>query len=507
METEVHIRGEGLSTPSMVGVVRAEKALYCQQPPFEPAISYPELAWPVEPSPSNPAYEGIRRLFGLLRCDAANFGNRTWNPLGWLIKPGETVVLKPNLLRESHPRDPQGWSYTLTHGSFIRAVADYVYIALRGEGKVVVCDAPQAESSFDQICKVLGLYALRSYYREKGVQFDLVDLRREEWESRDGVVTRRKELPGDPLGSVAFDLGASSRFLDHSGSGRYYGADYDAKEVNSHHHGGRHEYLLSRTVMQAHVFINLPKLKTHKKTGITVALKNLVGINADKNWLPHHTEGGPELGGDEFPSTTRIREVERAASKFLRQMALRSPAIGGRVLALCKAASRPVFGDSGKVIRAGNWFGNDTAWRMCLDLNTILFFGRLDSTMAAPTNQPAMRYMALVDGIVAGEGDGPLDPDPVPAGLILGGTNPVAVDSAAAVLMGFDPDKIPLLSNAFRRNPYALARGTWKDVQLISDFEPWTGRLEDIQSCACFKFRPHFGWEGHIERMPATVPR
>jgi len=506
METHVHNRAEVPSFSSLVGVVRAEKALYCEHPPFEPATSYPELPWPVEPSPSNPAYEGVRRLFRLLGYDAANFGGGTWNPLGWLIKPGETVVLKPNLLKESHPRDPHGWSYVLTHGSFIRAVADYVCIALKDEGKIVVCDAPQTDSSFDQICRVLGLCTLRSYYRERGVQFDLVDLRREEWEWRDGAITNRRELLGDPLGSVAFDLGASSYLSDHARSGRYYGADYDVKEVNSHHCDGRHEYLLSKTVMQADVFINLPKLKTHKKTGITVALKNLVGINADKNWLPHHTEGHPAAGGDEFPSTSRIREVEVGALNFLRRMALRSPAIGGRVLALCKAAGRPVFGDSGTVIRAGNWFGNDTAWRMCLDMNTILLYGRPDGSMTARTNQPVTRYMALVDGIVAGEGNGPLDPDPVAAGLILGGTNPVAVDSAAAVLMGFDPDKIPLLSKAFQTNPYALAQGTWKDVQLISDFGPWTGRLEDIQPSACFRFRPHFGWEGHIERMPATVP-
>ena len=500
-------RPEALPFSSLVGVVRAEKALYCEQAPFEPAISYRETPWPVQPSRANPAYDGVRRLFRLLGYDATNFGSKTWNPLGWLVKPGETVVLKPNLIKESHPRDPQGWTYVLTHGSFIRAVADYVYIALEGKGKVVVCDAPQTDSSFDQICRVLGLYALRSYYRERGVQFDLVDLRREEWESRDGAITKRKKLSGDPFGSAAFDLGACSYLSDHSGRGRYYGADYDVKEVNLHHREGRHEYLLSKTVMQADVFINLPKLKTHKKTGITVALKNLVGINADKNWLPHHTAGHPAAGGDEFPSTSLIREVEAGAVNFLRRMAFRSPAIGGRLLALCKTAGRPVFGDSGKVIRAGNWFGNDTTWRMCLDLNRILLYGRPDGTMTEPANQPARRYMALVDGIVAGEGDGPADPDPLAAGLILVGTNPVAVDSAAAVLMGFDPDKIPLLSNAFQSNPYALAQGTWKDVRLISDFVAWTGRLEDLEPAACLKFRPHFGWEGHIERMPARVPR
>jgi hypothetical protein len=199
--------------------------------------------------------------------------------------------------------------------------------------------------------------------------------------------------------------------------------------------------------------------------------------------------------------------MEVGALKFLREMALRSPAIGGRALALCKETARPVFGDSREVIRAGNWYGNHTAWRMCLDLNRILFFGHPDGTLSAPTDPSGKRYMALVDGILAGEGNGPSDPDPVPAGLILGGTNPVAVDSAAAVLMGFDPDKIPLLFNAYQSALYGLAQGTWKDVQLISDFRPWTGRLEDIELSDCLQFRPHFGWEGQIERRPVTVPR
>lgn len=503
--------GDNLKVPHsshfQVAALKTEASDYNFEPPFDPPHPYPELLWPHNTSQANPAYEGLRRLFSLLGYDSTCFGGRQWNPLGWLIRPGDTVVLKPNLLKESHPRDPEGWRYVLTQGSFIRAVADYVCIALNGQGRIIVCDAPQTDSDFKAICQRLGLDRIAEFYRSRGVQFDLIDLRQEEWESRGGAIIHRRKLAGDPRGGIAFDLGQSSEFSSYAGSGRYYGADYDVPEVNAHHCEGRHEYLLSKSVIEADVFINLPKLKTHKKTGITVALKNLVGINANKNWLPHHTQGDPESGGDEFPGTARIRKVEKGALKYLRQIALRSPAIGGRVLALGKAAGRPVFGDSTKVIRAGNWHGNDTTWRMCLDLNKILFYGHPDGTLSSAPNQGTKRYLALVDGIIAGQGNGPLDPDPVPAGVILGGTNPVAVDSAAAILMGFDPERIPLLLNAFQCTSYALVQGTWKDVDLISDFGPWTGRLEDIEPSACFSFRPHFGWEGHIEREPATVSR
>ena len=67
-----------------------------------------------------------------------------------------------------------------------------------------------------------------------------------------------------------------------------------------HQHAGRHEYAISRSPLEADVFISIPKLKTHKKCGITVNLKGLVGINANKNWLPHYSFGAPEDGGDQF---------------------------------------------------------------------------------------------------------------------------------------------------------------------------------------------------------------
>ena len=63
----------------------------------------------------------------------------------------------------------------------------------------------------------------------------------------------------------------------------------------------RHAYLIGRRFLECDVFINLPKLKSHQKAGITCALKNLVGINAHKDYLPHFRFGSPSAGGDEYP--------------------------------------------------------------------------------------------------------------------------------------------------------------------------------------------------------------
>ena len=42
-----------------------------------------------------------------------------------------------------------------------------------------------------------------------------------------------------------------------------------------------------------------PKWKPHSKSGMTAALKNLVGINGDKAYLPHFSTGAPSWGGDD----------------------------------------------------------------------------------------------------------------------------------------------------------------------------------------------------------------
>src|SRR5207245_4895705 len=124
------------------------------------------------------------------------------------------------------------------------------------------------------------------------------------------------------------DLADRSEFVAQTGSGRYYGADYDSAVVNRHHAHGRHEYLVAGSVAKADVVFSLPKLKTHKKAGITVSLKNLVGINADKNWLPHHTEGHPKNGGDEHPNPDRKHKTERAIVPYFRQLSLWLPGVG-----------------------------------------------------------------------------------------------------------------------------------------------------------------------------------
>jgi uncharacterized protein (DUF362 family) len=414
------------------------------------------------------------------------------------INPGDRVVLKPNWVKEHDERHPGPgrWDYVVTHPAVIEAVVDWVIERLNGLGTITICDAPQTDSSFEKLRSYCGLDEMvkRCSVKAPGVMITLLDLRPEEWRAVDGVTVSKVKLAGDPAGNTRVSLNEASEFVGYQGLGQLYGASYDMAETNARHSGDTHEYLLCRTPMDTDVLINLPKLKTHKKVGVTCALKNLVGINANKNWLPHHTEGTPDRGGDQFPASTAKNRIEHSwmggAKRWLKNRPLMS-----RLFVPVKKLGRFVFGDTQKVVRSGNWHGNDTCWRMVLDLNKCLFF--FDGS--GQTRKKPLRYLAVVDGIIGGEGNGPMAPDPKPCGILICGTHPAAVDCVAATIMGFDWQKIPLLKHCFSMKELNFVPFAPKDIEVTSNHSEWKGKVEDLENV--FHFRPHFGWVGAIETI------
>lgn len=412
------------------------------------------------------------------------------------VRAGDRVVLKPNWVKEHDERSPGpgAWEHVVTHPTVIEAVTNWVAERLDGTGSVTICDAPQTDSSFARIREYCGLDRLieNCSARFPGVDFKLLDLRPEEWLAVDGVTVSRTNLAGDPLGATEVRLNEESEFVGYAGCGRLYGASYDLDETNRHHTGSTHEYLLCRTPMSADVLINLPKLKTHKKVGLTCALKNLVGINANKNWLPHHTEGTPDLGGDQFPANTAKARLEHSWMGTAKRLLKHSPLMS-RLFVPVKKIGRMFFGDTQRVVRSGNWHGNDTCWRMVLDLNKCLFgYDGEGNKRTTP-----LRYLALVDGIVGGEGNGPMAPDAKACGVLIAGRHPAAVDVVAAALMGFDPGRIRMLKNAFAMERGSFVKFTTSDIELVSNHDAWRGGLSSIEDV--FSFKPHFGWVGAIE--------
>ena len=438
----------------------------------------------------------LEKLLRLLGLDRERVGQKAWNPLGEFIEKGDNVLIKPNLIRQSH-MSSDDWEYVITHHTVIEAVVHYVYKALQGTGQVVIADGPQTDSDFAKIYEISEFDVLKRHYQKQyGYDLRIFDLREEEWKTANGIILKRTSLSGDPLGYMEIDLGIRSEFASLWSNKRYYGANPNFRETQAYHSGGHHRYRMASSALDADVVINLPKLKTHKKTGVTLSLKNLVGVHGNRNYLPHHTMGTPAEGGDEFEKSTGMNRVQSRLIRVLETI-LTWRGRGGVVEKALKEIGYKVFGKTEEVVRSGNWYGNNTTWRMVLDLNKILFYATADGTM---TEQPQRKYLSIVDGIIAGEGDGPMAPDPKPCGILVGGFNPVAVDCVCAHVMGFDIEKIPLLRNAFRMKAFPLVAFSPEEIEIISNRAEFNKKLLKIQPRDTSHFKPHFGWRGHIER-------
>ena len=409
--------------------------------------------------------------------------------------PDRLVVVKPNWIQESHEHRPDVWEPVITHPRILLAIVETLATYMDGRGTICICDAPHAYADFSAIT------ARGSFSTEIGtlrrrwpsLRIELIDLRRETWLRQDEVVVERRPEPDDPRGYVRLDLARDGLLYAHQGEGSYYGADYASTVVNRHHQGVVQEYMLAGSPIACDLFVNVPKLKTHKKTGITCALKNLVGINGDKNWLPHHAEGTPGCGGDEFPSPSFGRRLESYLKRAGQRAALAVPGLGTWTYRKVRKVGKFVLGDSETVVRNGNWSGNDTCWRMALDLNRCLLYGNRDGTWREYGARK--RYLSIMDGVLGGEGNGPLCPEAVRAGVLVSAVNPAVLDAVAARLMGFPLDALPIVTRAFDDHRWPIADRRIEDIIIDDGRVGRSVTLRDLETAVPGGFKPHFGWD------------
>jgi len=253
----------------------------------------------------------------------------------------------------------------------------------------------------------------------------------------------KKETGIRPLSDyLIVDLGEESMLepITSPGPSRFRVTDYDPDRMTSAHSPGVHKFCITKDYFDADVVISMPKLKTHQKTGITGALKNLVGINGDKDFLPHHRIGGSEMGGDCYPGRSYLRYwAELLLDGANRRQGKRSFWLWQKFSALLWRSSVP--GPEHQV--AAGWYGNDTTWRMVMDLNRIAKYCDVHGNLS---DTPQRQLFSLCDGIIGGQGDGPLEPDPLPLGIVTFTDNSLMNDRAVAMLMGLPLDQIPLLN-------------------------------------------------------------
>ncbi len=156
-------------------------------------------------------------------------------PLGGManfVKPGQKVLLKPNLLAGKPPEKA-----VTTHPEIVRAVIEQVQTA---GGIVSVGDSPGIGSPA-QVARKAGIAEV---IEETGAQF--------------------------------------ARFADSvkiAPSGRTF-----------------HELEVARDILEADVIINLPKLKTHQMMGLTCAVKNMFGAVVGLRKPRLHLQAGTDKG-------------------------------------------------------------------------------------------------------------------------------------------------------------------------------------------------------------------
>jgi uncharacterized protein (DUF362 family) len=411
--------------------------------------------------------KALRRAAGLLGWA----GEGDEGAFARVIPAGARVLVKPNLVMHEN-QGPWGMEPLVTHQSLIRVAVEE---ALRsGAGEVAVGDAPLQACDFGEMTRRMGLDSWAEELSRREPRFRGVrDFRRTVSTVVGGVREAAEEL--QPLDRfVLFDLAGESLLEPITDDGgRFRVTCYDPRLLARTHAPGRHQYLVAREVVEADVVINLPKLKTHKKAGLTCALKNLIGINGNKEFLPHHRVGGPRSGGDCYEGGGLLKGALERLADLQNTSGTRAGARLWHGLSVPIDRALRMAGKDAEI--EGAWSGNDTIWRTCLDLNRLLLYGRADGTLA---DEVQRRVLHVVDAVVAGQGDGPLAPRPLPLGLLLAGANAAAVDWAGAHLLGYDPAKIPIAREAFGR--FSLPLTAFASCEVCAAGDLGAGRADEV---------------------------
>ncbi len=469
-----------------------------------PAVRYPEAAIGDSAASAdfvngdgsvvNDMIERVLRLAGA--------GGESGRPLlGEWINPGKRVFVLPNLVMnrrmdrgESMPR----FLAKCTNGSIVKPLLAHAVEAAGDSRLVTVGSAPLQGCDYAAAAREAGFTDGPSDDLTAAAGIQPKDLRSVAtvW-SKYGALLERdsRDVP-----TVEVDLGSLS-FLNELYQGEasvdFRVGDYAPGETLSFHSKGRHIYTIHRDVLESDVIISVPKLKTHEKVGITCALKGTIGTVTRKECLAHYRHDSRHGHGDEHPLGNPLRSLASEISD--RSYAAPQTWLGNATRIAGKSAFRLArMGQHG--IMGGAWAGNDTAWRMTLDVARILRFARPDGSIAST---PQRAHLVLVDGIIAGEGDGPLRPSPVFAGTVLFSDDPVAADVACAQLMGYEPDRIPLLSHAMNSS-MDLPLRSWTSCSVRWDEQTFPD-VGTIPSVLGRPFRPPKGWIGAIERSAAAA--
>ncbi|MDD4363727.1 MAG: DUF362 domain-containing protein [Atribacterota bacterium] len=461
---------------------------------FSPSIAYPEYPFETLSKKPNDVYEMVRYGLHALHLDDDNYGLKEWNPLGDMIHLGDTVVIKPNMVMHQNRIKQNGTDCMITHPSLVRTIIDYSLIALKGTGKVVVADAPIQECDYELMMDVSGYNNLINYYRTKGIQIDFIDLRNYKTHVEHGV-NIQQEI-SNPNSSFKVDLARNSAFADIPAKrfDKLRVTNYDPAIMSQHHSPDKNEYSIAAEILNADVIINMPKPKTHRYAGLTLSLKNMIGINTNKEWLPHHTVGSNMEGGDAYLYCNVLKNI---SDVFVDR---KNRALGSKRYIIARIYVNLAIGTglisrfiSKDDFRNGSWYGNDTIWRTILDLNRIVRYADKNGNLCDFSQR---KIFNIADMIISGEKEGPLSPSPKQVGIIAMAEDAVCMDEVLATIMGVDYHNIPSINNA--RLPHQFPIGCSNEAHIISNNSKWDNKdCSQLSSDDCLSFVLTNGWKNY----------
>lgn len=434
---------------------------------FNPSLKYSELSnIDINIDSDERIYEDIRKLLKQMQLDKENIDTSKWNPFKDFIKKGDNVLIKPNLVM--HENRVGTVNCMITNFSLIRPIIDYVILALEGTGSIIVGDAPVQDCDFEKLKKINNLEKNINEYMNIYSNIKLMDFRKNQ---------------NAEVECVTVKINEKSSFSELDNMEKEYSiTNYDLKLMNAHHTGTTHEYIVPKDVLNADVIINMPKPKTHRKAGMTACMKNFVGINGNKECLPHHRTGGPNKNGDEFPENDFIKNIFSWLSKYTYKH--------NSIINFIRKCVSFIMNKLGKGrFREGSWYGNDTIWRTILDLNKLIIYTDKNGIL---TDTPQRKIFNICDMIISGEKEGPLLPSDKKVGLVVAGFNQLNNDYVIAQIMGFDPKKIKYIENGYKLKELKISANNKFNVY------DENGIVKDMK-----KYNKHFkatdGWKDYLQ--------
>ena len=385
---------------------------------------------------------------------------------------GKRILLKPNFVREPQKEDDD--ICLITHPKFI--LSTLVVLLECYPHSIIIGDAPIQNCRWELMLPSYFYNEVESLSKQYNVPIRVIDFRKRIFYADKNVFSGTSRKDDEYL---IFDVGNQS-WLESvtSEKNTFRVTNYDPDRMAISHSKGMHKYCIAKEVFESDIIITMPKPKTHRMACLTNSLKILVGINGDKDYLPHHRLGSLKQGGDCYKDYNLFRTW---SEKIRDEANRRRGSLSFKPLRIVSGLLWKWGKPSNEVTANAGWYGNDTVWRMVMDINTIAQYGTVTGELA---DTPQRTIYTLCDGIIGGQGSGPLKPDPLALGLIAFSNDSYLMDECMGYLFGLNIQKVPLLKAAYEINKE-------KHVELIIDGKK-ADRAELYKLSTSVKLAP--GW-------------